>query len=151
MHSLQPVLLILIRLYFLKTFWLPLYSNCRDWNCLGPKTFLGSNANGPNNKFLESGRKNWIYPGRKTILFNVLRQISWSIVHYLPFLSLFLSLVWSFLKVILSKSSKNPIPLSMQSSMLYTALLVSSSSYTCRLDLNDFFLSHPTLPGTIKQ
>ena len=32
--------------------------NYKDWNCIGPKTGLGSNANGPNNKFVERGQKN---------------------------------------------------------------------------------------------
>ena len=30
-------------------------ANCKDWNCIGPKTGLGSNTNGPNNKFVERG------------------------------------------------------------------------------------------------
>ena len=30
-------------------------ANCKDWNCIDPKTGLGSNSNGPNNKFVECG------------------------------------------------------------------------------------------------
>ena len=33
-------------------------ANCKDWNCIGPKTGLGSDTNGPNNKFVERGQKN---------------------------------------------------------------------------------------------
>ena len=124
--------------------------NCKDWNYIGPKTGLGSNANGPNNKFVERGQKNWIYPRRKMIRFNVSRRFYTSIsseIYLRHILSSLFHMV--FFKIKLYKSF--PSPLSVHFSTLYTAVLVSSLPHTCRLDSRDSSLSHPTLPRTIIQ
>ena len=115
-----------------------------------PNLYWVRTFKGPNNKFVERGYK-------KTRLTSKEKRLNLTLLdgltQILPSISSLIKLSSYFIRF----SSKyylfrSPDPFfSMHSSMLYTALLVSSSPHTCRLGSGNLFLSHPTPSGTSNQ